>query len=218
MKWVLFYYCNLGIKIFNIQVQINDPFQSFRQNGLIVSNHLSYLDIIVIGTYMPACFVTSVEVKNTLFLGQIVEFAGCLFVERRSKSNIGNEISDISRAIASGLDVLVFPEATSTNGEKVLNFKRPLFNSALEITSIIKPITINYKTLDGVTLSLTNRDKICWYGDMSFFPHFWDFLKTKETIVSITCGEPFFPKLNDDKSTLAFKAHDIVSNQYRKLA
>jgi 1-acyl-sn-glycerol-3-phosphate acyltransferase len=97
------------------------------KNYFIVSNHLSYIDILLISSVLPTSFVTSVEMKNTPFLGQIIQLAGCLFVERRNKKNIMNEIGDIENALNKGLNVTVFPEATSTNGEQVLKFKRSLF-------------------------------------------------------------------------------------------
>lgn len=217
MRHVLKFYCCLGLKIFNIKVTIDDPWQSIGLKGLIVSNHLSYLDILVIASYMPACFVTSIEVRKTFFLGQIVEAAGCLFVERRSRTNIENEISDVAGAINAGVEVLVFPEATSTNGENVIRFKRPLFNATIATSSVVKPITINYEKVNGETINTENRDRIFWYGDMDFFPHFWSFLKTNETIVSLTCSEPFYPRITDDKTTLASRAYDSVSQNYKNI-
>ena len=96
-------------------------------NYLIVSNHLSYLDVLAMISVLNTRFVTSMEVKHAAGLGWITDQAGCLYVERRSRKNLKTEINEISKALEGGFYVVVFPEATSTNGDGVLRFKRPLF-------------------------------------------------------------------------------------------
>jgi 1-acyl-sn-glycerol-3-phosphate acyltransferase len=82
--------------------------------------------------------------KNTFFLGQICKFASCLFVERRSRGNLDQEIKEITDALNYGHNVLIFPEGTSTNGDEVLRFKRPLFNAAIFSSKKVLPATLNY--------------------------------------------------------------------------
>lgn len=159
------------------------------KNYFIVSNHLSYIDILLISSVLPTSFVTSVEMKNTPFLGQIIQLAGCLFVERRNKKNIMNEIGDIENALNKGLNVTVFPEATSTNGEQVLKFKRSLFQSAVNTQVDVLPLTINYKEINKHKVSLKNRDILCWYGDMEFAPHLWNLCKQRTIQVELLANE-----------------------------
>lgn len=184
-------------------------------NHLIVSNHLSYTDILVICAYYPACFVTSVEIRDTPFLGHICKLGGCVFVERRNKRNLSKEIQEVTDALKVGLDVVIFPEATSTNGEEVIRFRRPLFRAAIDSKVPIKPITINYRYLDGVEVSLKNRDSIFWYGDMTFADHLWTFLKMKRVDVDLVIGEKLKIGEEMDHGILAEKSHELVSNNYR---
>lgn len=188
------------ISILGIKISHNLKSIDKSKNYFIVSNHLSYIDILIISSILPTSFVTSMEMKRTPFLGQIIQLAGCLFVERRSKKNILNEIGDIENALNKGLNVTVFPEATSTNGEQVLNFKRSLFQSAMNTKVDVLPMTLNYKKVNGEKISLKNRDTVCWYGDMEFAPHLWSLCKARSIEVEIiTPG--ILPSQNEQKST-----------------
>lgn len=214
MAYVLKLSTYLGWLIFNMKVEVNDPFNSRKTKGLIVSNHLSYLDIIASSPYMPSCFITSLDMRRAFFLGQIVEAAGCVFVDRKSRKNINDEILDITNALNFGLDVTLFPEATSTNGEQIKPFKRSLFQAAINSESYIKPMTLNYRFIDGEKVSKKNRDKVCWYGDMDFFPHLWSFLKLKEVIISLDFAEPIKVHKTSDSKELATEVYAIVTSKY----
>jgi 1-acyl-sn-glycerol-3-phosphate acyltransferase len=96
-----------------------------------------------------------------------------------------NEIDEICTALKNGIHVVVFPEATSTNGERVLNFKSPLYSSAISATSVIQPLCLNYISIDETPLSRKNRDHIFWYGDMDFFPHLKQLMKFKKVKVRL---------------------------------
>ncbi|OQW47954.1 MAG: hypothetical protein A4S09_14245 [Proteobacteria bacterium SG_bin7] len=165
--WALYL---LGLKVFRRQPKGLD----LDQNYFTVANHMSYIDVLVINSFLPSCFVTSQEIRETFGLGLLTEVAGCIFVERRNKLKLGNEIEELSRALDWGINVCVFPEATSTNGETVLPFKKPLFRASVIAEVPILPITINYDSVDGKGLSTENRDIVCWYGDMDFLSHLWN--------------------------------------------
>lgn len=186
-----------------------------RENYLFVSNHLSYTDILVICAYYPACFVTSVEMRDTPFLGPICKLAGCVFVERRNKKNLGQEVKEITDALKNGLDVVIFPEATSTNGEEVIRFRRPLFKAAIDSQTPIKPLTINYRYLDGTPVTLENRDKVFWYGDMTFPDHLWGLFHIGQIQVNLTVGESLAVGYEEDHGVLAEKSHGRVQSHYR---
>ena len=125
-----------------------------KNNYLIVSNHLSYLDILILASKIPSAFVTSTDIKNTPFLGQIVTLAGCLFVNRKDKTNIKNEIKELREALNYGLNVVVFPEATSTNGDEVIRFRHPLFEASIATESPILPLTLNYSSISNKSVTI----------------------------------------------------------------
>ena len=92
----------------------------------VVSNHVSSLDILVLLSLVPSVFVTSVELKNRWLTGMIARCGGSIFVERRSAASLKKEINEISRVLKEGLTVVVFPEGTTSNGERVMPFKNSL--------------------------------------------------------------------------------------------
>lgn len=188
------------------------------RSALVVGNHLSYLDILILAGHMRLCFVTSVEMKETPFLGHITFFGGCLYVERRSKENLSAEIKEITRALQEGHNVVVFPEATSTNGEAVLRFRSPLFQSAIDAGAPVLPIAINYTKIDGAPVTLRNRDRVCWYGDMTFHGHFTDIITAKSIEVQVDCSPLMFPAPDQTSKDLALLAHQEVATMYRPLA
>lgn len=184
-------------------------------SALLVGNHLSYLDILVHASLRPSCFVTSVEIRDTPFLGHICKLAGCVFVERRNRENLSQEIAEVSTMLSHGGNVTIFPEATSTNGESVLRFKRPLFQAAIDAKAPIIPVTINYEQLDNKPVTLKNRDDICWYGDMAFLPHLWRVLQQSRIDVSLRYHGIVAPE--GDPTSLSLHAHELVNSSYKPI-
>ncbi len=187
---------------------------TYPQGKLIVSNHLSYIDVLVIASRFPSCFVTSVEIKQTPFLGQLCSLAGCLFVERRSRDNLSKEVGALTRALKAGIDVTIFPEATSTNGESVIRFRRPLFQAAIDANVSVLPITLNYRKIDDSRVNPENRDFVFWYGDMPFLGHLWSFFMLKRVDVEMSLSKSIELSEGLDKNLLCERAYDSVFTHY----
>lgn len=183
---------------------------------LIVSNHLSYLDVLAFSLKFRSSFVTSLEVKNSVLLGEIVTAAGCLFVDRKDRRNLGLEVAELSDALRDGLNVAIFPEATSTNGDSVIRFRRPLFNAALQANVPIVPVSVNYVLVDGQPVGGHNRDLVCWYGDMDFLPHFLKVTRLKGVDVELRVGKPLAPE--GDIQSLADAAYERVVETFTPLS
>ena len=208
-------FCRIALQVFRIDVKIENEERFHSRNHLIIANHLSYLDAMLFFHILPTCFVTSMEMKNTFFLGLMTELGGCLYVERRTRENIQNEIKEISQALIDNFDVTIFPEATSTNGESILPFKRSLLKAAIDAKVPILPVTINYDKIDGIEVSKNNRDGLCWYGDMTFAPHFFQLTKYKNIQIRITAHEEIPTSEFSDRDILAKEAHSIISSHFR---
>ncbi len=219
-RWIgrwLRLHARLTLLAFGIRID-TENIQAVNQSpAFIVSNHLGYLDALVISSLVPASFVTSVEMRDAFFIGWLTKVAGCLYVERRNRENLGSEVSGLTLALKSGVNVCVFPEATSTSGESVLRFRRPLYAAAIESNTAIVPLCLNYESVDGEPVTVRNRDSIFWYGDMSFFSHLWSFWKLRTTRVRVSVGSPIQSKLQDT-TTLADTSHRIVSARYRPIS
>lgn len=207
--------CWLGATILDYKVEVVGEAVDSSKNYLYVCNHMSYVDIFILSHITKACFVTSVEMRDTPVLGWIVKGAGCLFVERRSKHGLRAEIAEITQALEDGFNVFIFPEATSTNGDEILRFRRPLYAAALYAKKTIKPLVINYKSIDGVPVTKSNRDSICWYGGMSLAPHFLKMASQKNFLAEITILDEVVPEENEQSGDLALKTQQMVTENYR---
>jgi 1-acyl-sn-glycerol-3-phosphate acyltransferase len=191
--------------------------QGFTQKNplFIVSNHMSYLDVLVLSSEFPTTFVTSVEIREVPVLGLLTQLGGCLYVERRNKQNLSQEISELTTAIQKNLTVTVFPEATSTSGEGVLRFRKPLFRAAIDATTAVNPICLNYAKINGEKFNVSNRDLVCWYGDMSFVPHLWKLAGCKEVIAEISLMPEIPYEKSKDHAVLAEESYVAVSSHFR---
>jgi 1-acyl-sn-glycerol-3-phosphate acyltransferase len=206
----------LCLKIFSIEVDYRLSHLSDK-NYFIVCNHLSYLDIMIIASRIPTMFVTSMSIKRTPFLGQICTLAGCLFVDRKSRTNRANELEQLEQALRNGHNVTIFPEATSTNGERVKQFKMALYHSAIVSQTPVLPLCLNYYALNYYPLNSANRDNLFWYDDMSFFPHFWKMLKSKKIHARLYQGEIINPCLDSNKMELADRSRNIITQFYKPI-
>jgi 1-acyl-sn-glycerol-3-phosphate acyltransferase len=205
------------VMVLGLKVKVSGEVSLWKKRGghLIVANHMSYLDVILLAASRPTSFVTSVEIKRSLGLGQITQLAGCLFVNRQDRRSLVGEVSELAEALRAGLDVVVFPEATSTNGEALRRFKRPLFNAALKAQVPVLPVTINYLSANGERLTAQTRDALCWYGDMDFIPHFMALCRLKSAELSLHIETPISEVEHTD--TLTATAFERVSRHFKPL-
>ncbi len=165
-------YAKLALGVLRIKVNVkNHMAKNPHGPRLLVGNHLSYIDALLLAAQRPVNFVTSVEVRETPGLGILTVLGGCLYVERRSRANLSHEVREISDALNRGLSVVVFPEATSTNGSQVLRFRQPLYRAAIDSERAVRPFCINYRSISGESVNPKNRDVVCWYDKMPFLPH-----------------------------------------------
>jgi 1-acyl-sn-glycerol-3-phosphate acyltransferase len=211
-------YAKAALRVIGIEVEIeNEQHLQEGRTYLILANHMSYIDAMVMAAIRPMCFVTSQEVRETPVLGQITELGGCLFVERRSKENIRNEIGEIGMALQQGFHVVIFPEGTSSDGSKVLPFKRSLLVSAIDSLSPILPMVIQYEEIGSEKVSAKNRDALCWYGKMSFGPHFFALMALRRIKIRVKIL-PEIPVTKDStRDILVGKAQSAINENYQPI-
>lgn len=207
------------LNVMGVQVQV-DGSENLRsgQNYLMVANHMSYLDALIMAAHESAAFVTSIEMKETPVLGILTEVGGCLYVERRSKENIHNEIAEIEEALRVGFHIVIYPEATSTNGEQLRPFKRPLFLAAVNTKKPVLPVVIQYEEIDGEKVTRANRDTVCWYGKMSFGPHFFGLMGVDCIRVRLKVLPEIPITSESTRDTLMEAAFEKISSNYQPIA
>lgn len=197
------------------------------RGSLVVSNHLSYLDILIyISTGLPLTFITSVEIKDTPVLGQITQTGGALFIERRaskrSREQLGSEITAIQESLRHGRAIMLFPEATTGNGEQVLPFKSAFLQALIweplaaseDGPSRIEMFVIQYLKIGAERVRKSNRDLIFWYGGMTFFPHLFKLLTLPTIAVKIRALPGIQSGDWQDRKSLAAHLHGVISRRF----
>ncbi len=210
-------YNRVLLKLLKIRVKLEgaERLQAKGKRCLVVANHLGYTDVVILASQFPAVFVTSVEVEQTPALGQICKAGGCVFVERRNRNRLAEELEELSSVLVhDDAHLVVFPEATSTNGEGVLPFKNALFDSALRSGSPVLPVCLRYTHADGRPVDRTLRDSIFYYGDMAFLDHFLRLLKLQNVDVTLTVLDPIPISAETSRKELAERSHGGIVAVY----
>jgi 1-acyl-sn-glycerol-3-phosphate acyltransferase len=156
------------LKIFKLEAQVIGPVPA---RGLLVSNHLGYLDIFLLASITPVVFVSKREIKFWPVVGWLTQMGGTLFVDRARRAQVGQVNDEIEAALDLGALVVLFPEGTSSNGETVLPFKTSLLEPAAQSTHPLTVSAIQYTAEDGDAGA-----EVCYWGDHTFFPHLLNLL------------------------------------------
>ena len=166
------------------------------KSGLLVSNHLSYLDILAISSVTPAVFVSKAEVRNWPLFGWFAAIGGTVFINRQRRTDVGVVNQEIESALAAGALVVVFPEGTSSDGTDVLPFRASLLEPALRGDYEISVGCIYYELSDGDA-----GNEVCYWGEHSFLPHLVNLLGKKSVRATLRFGK--FQRTTDDRKELA---------------
>ena len=142
-------------------------------HGLVVCNHLSYIDILVLSAAMPCFFVAKIEIGGWPFFGKAARCGGTIFVDRSSLASAQSVAEQMTERLQLPIPipVLLFPEGTSTDGSEVIRFHSRLIDPATKLRVPITTAAVRYTVADG-----TPEIELCWYGDETFVNHLWKVL------------------------------------------
>ena len=186
--------------VFGVTCNITGPVP---QEGLVVSNHVSYLDILVLTAAHPGVFISKKEVKNWPLFGWLAQCAGTIFVLRRTRDDLPAVTAAMVERLRQGESVMLFPEGTSSNGDGILPFHAALFESAVQARVPVTPAYLRYATLQGQPEPLAY-----YWGDAILMPHIFRLLGTKSLYAELR----FSPeaKLFEDRHAAATWAHGAI--------
>ena len=188
------------LKIFGYSANISGDIP---KSGLLVSNHLSYLDILAICSAAPAVFVSKADVRRWPLFGWLAAIGGTVFIERERRTHVGEVNREIENALAEGVLVVVFPEGTSSDGQTVLPFRASLLAPALRGGHEISTSWIHYELPDGDA-----KQEVCYWGNHTFFPHLIHLLGKKSVRATLRFGK--FQRTTDDRKELAMQLREAV--------
>jgi 1-acyl-sn-glycerol-3-phosphate acyltransferase len=179
---------------------------------LLVSNHISWLDIIVLSAVAPLSFVAKSEVGTWPFISWLAKLQGTLFINREDRLGAGDSARKIMARLRTGDHIVIFAEGTSSDGNVVLPFKTSLFAAAkprgedahaLQHGIYVQSIAIAYTHQQGLALCRRGRPIVAWYGDMDIASHAWELLKRGPLDVSLRIGPPVELEAFADRKALA---------------
>jgi 1-acyl-sn-glycerol-3-phosphate acyltransferase len=192
--------CVRGLRTINVELSVQG---SLPTHGLIVSNHLSYLDILAYSAAVPCVFISKADVEDWPIFGRYARWAGSVFVRRHDRADAARANVSIGESLKDCVPVVLFPEGTTTDGQRVLRFHSTMLQPAIDAGAPITPCAIRYELDDGDAAR-----EVCWWGDMTALPHMWNLLGKKSIRAKIAFGEPV--GATSDRKNLSRLLHDKV--------
>jgi 1-acyl-sn-glycerol-3-phosphate acyltransferase len=174
-------------KLFGFRITvIGKPIQD--RGVLMVANHTSYWDILILSGTARVSFVAKKEVGTWPFFGTMARLQETVFVDRERRSAVGDSRDEIRKRLQEGDALVLFPEGTSSDGNSVLPFKSALMGAAESEVGTdatghvqhvpVQPVSVSYVGVHGIPMGRENRPLFAWYGDMDLIPHLWEAVKT----------------------------------------
>jgi lyso-ornithine lipid O-acyltransferase len=187
---------------------------SERRPMLFVVNHVSYTDITILGALIRGSFVAKSEVARWPLFGVLAKLQRTVFIERRAHRTAAQRGAIASR-LAAGDGLILFPEGTSSDGNRVLPFKSALFSAAESAIGgapvVVQPVSLAYVRLNGVPMGRLYRPFFAWYGDMEMAPHLWTLLGFGIVTVSVEFHEPVLASAFPSRKALAAHCRSVIA-------
>jgi lyso-ornithine lipid O-acyltransferase len=180
---------------------------------LFASNHVSYIDITILGSVIPGSFIAKAEVADWPFFGWLAKLQRSVFVDRRVR-NTATQRDLITQRLAAGDALILFPEGTSGDGNRVLPFKSALFDAAQgkDIPPVIvQPVSLAYTRLDGIPIRRLCRPFFAWYGAVDLAPHLWSMVGLGTVEVVVEFHPPTFLADCGSRKALAGYCHARIA-------
>ena len=199
--------------LLNINVEVLGRKNLNNVPTLYVSNHLSYLDIPVLGSTLNGRFVAKNEISLWPLVGFLSKVGNTIFINRNLKFLKKNK-SIILDNISRGDNIILFPEGTTSDGIRVLKFKSSLFFSLQKKNITIQPIVINYESINGMPLNRWLKPIVAWYGDMHLKPHLVNIFKLFSIKAKITFLTPLNGKDFTNRKDMTSSLHHAIDTFY----
>jgi lyso-ornithine lipid O-acyltransferase len=212
-------YHQLLTRLFGIRVTvIGTPIQD--KGVLMVANHTSYFDILVLSSSACVSFVAKKEVGSWPFFGLMSKLQESVFVEREKRSQAMASRDVIRDRLKAGDALVLFPEGTSTDGNRVLPFKSALMGAVESEVGVdaqgrvrhvpVQPVSVAYVGTNGMPMGREMRALYAWYGDMELIPHLWEALKTGPFDVTVEYHPPVTVDSAGGRKEIAALAEAVV--------
>jgi 1-acyl-sn-glycerol-3-phosphate acyltransferase len=179
---------------------------------LLVANHLSYLDIVVLASRCECVFLAKREVAEWPIIGSMARQLGMLFVNRERRADVVEVNRRIAACLDRGITVVLFPEGTSSDGTGVLTFRSSLLEPAARLGRSVTYACLGYSTPNNPTQA---RTAVCWWGAMTFADHVFYLLGLRACVARVVFGPMPLPAM--ERKALAVSLHRAVNELHQLL-
>jgi 1-acyl-sn-glycerol-3-phosphate acyltransferase len=189
---------------------------------LIVSNHISWLDIPVLSTVAPLSFIAKSEIDGWPFVNLLARLQRSVYVDRKRRTSVRAQAQEIAGRLKKSECLVLFAEGTSNDGNRVLPFKSSLFAAVSDFAGgddpvMVQTVTIAYTRLHGLPVARHQRPLLAWYGDMDVLPHAWQVLQAGPIDVEIRVGPPVSMTHFKDRKALSAYAESSIRHNFIEL-
>lgn len=188
-----------------------------RRPLLLAVNHVSWLDISVLGSIAPLSFIAKSEVAGWPVFGWLAKLQRSVFVDRKRRTHTGKVNREIADRLAAGDVMVLFAEGTSSDGNRILPFRSALLGAVHEQagngtdpTINVQPVALVYTRLCGLPMGFQHRPVVAWHGDVDLAPHLWRLLKSGTIDVTLAFAEPISLAAAADRKKVAGAAEHAV--------
>jgi lyso-ornithine lipid O-acyltransferase len=192
-----------------IGMRIRSEGSAPRAPFLLVANHLSYVDVLLLASRVHGVFVARGDLAGWPVLGRLTRSVGTLYVDRGSPRDIPRVAAEVQQVLEQGVGVFLFPEGTSTDGSSVLPFRPSMLETAARIGMPVSYASISYSTPAGLAPA---RLAVCWWGDMTFLPHLWELLSLPGFEGKVVFGGE--PVRRADRKALAASLREAIRGRF----
>ena len=179
-------FCSRALKGMGIEVRVQGRFPEY---GAVITNHLSYVDIVVFAALHPCVFVSKAEIRQWPVVGWMTTMSGTVYVERGHGGSAMQAREAMQMALDAGLPVVFFPEGTTTNGGEMLKFHSGLLAQAMQGGAPVTAAYLRYGLGQGNERGASVEDDICYWGDRKMLGHVFTFLGLRGVRVEVRFAE-----------------------------
>ncbi len=179
-------FCATALEGLGVKLTVEGEFPA---RGALISNHLSYIDIVVYAAMSPCVFCSKKEIEKWPVVGWLATMAGTVFVDRGKGGSAAKAGVGMKAAAEAGLPVVFFPEGTTTNGREMLPFHSGLLAQAMEIEEPVTAAYIRYALDEENGPAVSVEDDVCYWGSRSMWPHVFKFLGLRGAHATVRVAE-----------------------------
>lgn len=211
-----------ALRLIGVRVHVQGETPSERPL-LIVANHVSWSDIMVLGSVMQLCFIAKSEVRGWPGINILAWLQRTVFIDREKRRDTRSQTETIAARLVDGDAMVLFAEGTTGDGYRILPFKSALFGSvhaALKQSGIdhvmVQPVALAYTRLHGLPLGRLNQSRAAWPGDVSLGPHLLAFLLAGAYDVNVVFGEARAFNTETRRKDIAAAMHREIRNDFAR--